>query len=123
MANEVTVNASLAYADAEGTTIPPLTIVDLLMTISTKKHIWTKQNIGTSEEAINLGEVTSLGYALFINRDPVNFVELRVATGGAKFAKLRAGQVAMLPLGSGAQVPFAIADTAACQLEYLIISA
>ena len=88
--------------------------------MATKKFIGCKQNIGTSEEAITLGEVTSPGWAFFINRDETNFIELRVATGGAKFAKLKPGEFAFLRLGSGAQAPYAIADTAACQLEYKI---
>lgn len=93
-----------------------------MATISSKKYLKGKQSIGTSEEAINLGEASAPGYALFINRDETNFIELRVGTAGAKFAKLKAGEVALLRLGSGAQVPYAIADTAACQLEYFILN-
>lgn len=120
MANEITVNASLAYSDDESADLT-LSIVDLLATISTKKFAWNKQNIGTAEEAINLGEATSPGWAIFINRDATNFISLKVGTGGAIFAKLKPGEPALLRLGSGAQVPYAIADTAACQLEYLIL--
>lgn len=90
--------------------------------MATKQFIHAKQSIGTSEEAIVLGENTSPGWAFFINRDSTNYVELRVATGGAKFTKLKPGEFCLLRLGSGAQAPFAIADTAACVLEYLICS-
>lgn len=95
--------------------------MDFLASISTKKFTWAKQNIATSEEAINLGEATAPGYAIFINRDATNYIELKVATSGAIFAKLKAGECCLLRLGSGAQVPYAIANTAACQLEYLIL--
>lgn len=119
MSNELTLNATLAYSDSEGSEVP-LDVADLLATVSTLKYTKAKQSIGITEEAINLGEVTAPGWALFINRDAANFIELRVATGGAKFAKLKAGEFAFLRLGSGAQVPFAIADTAPCQLEYFV---
>ena len=121
MSNELTINGSLAYADSESAD-EILQIVNLIATVSTKKYTKAKQSIGITEEAINLGEVTAPGFSIFINRDPTNFIELRVATGGAKFAKLKPGEFALLRLGSGAQVPFAIADTSPCQLEYLIVS-
>lgn len=120
MANELTINANLTYEDSEGTSLPALAIANLLASLATKKFIWAKQNIGTSEEAISLGEVTSPGWAFFVNRDETNFINLKVATGGAIFAKIKPGEVALLRLGSGAQAPYAIADTAACQLEYQV---
>lgn len=121
MSNEITLNASLAYADSESAD-ELLRIVDKLANISTKKYVKAKQSIGTSEEAIGLGEVTSLGWALFVNRDSTNFISLKTATGGTIFAKLLAGEFAMFRFGSGVTAPYAIADTAACQMEYLILS-
>ena len=119
MANEINVSGKLNFSDTEKAD-ETLSITALLASVVTLKYIKHKQSIGTSEEAITLGEVTSPGWAIFINRDPTNFIELRVATAGAKFAKLKPGEFAVLRLGSGAQAPFAIADTAACQMEYLI---
>lgn len=123
MANEVTVSVpSLAYADSEGAN-EILTLAEKQASVSSKKYIKAKQSIGTSEEAIVLGEVTAPGWAFFINRDSTNYIELRVATSGAKFAKMLAGEPAgPFRLGSGAQVPYAIADTGACVLEYLIVN-
>jgi hypothetical protein len=120
VANELTLSATLAYADDEGAD-EALQVAELLATSSGKLYVKDKQSIGITEEAIGLGEVTSPGWGLFINRDTVNFLELRVGTGGAKFAKLKPGECALLRLGSGAQVPYAIADTAACKLEYIIV--
>lgn len=129
MANEITLSGSLSYEDSEGTELS-LSMANVIKSVATKLINRLKQNIGTAEEAIKLGEVSSLGYALFINRDETNFIELRVSTGGAKFAKLDpdtagngTGGFALLKLGSGAQVPYAIADTAACQMDIFIISA
>lgn len=120
MADEITLSASLGYEDSENADTV-LAITEKLATVATKKYIRHKQNIGTSEEAIVLGEITSPGWAIFINRDLTNFINLKVATGGAIFAKLLPGEFALLRLGSGAQAPFAIADTGACQLESLIV--
>lgn len=120
MADELTLSASLSYEDTEYADLA-IAITEKLATVATKKFIRAKQNIGTSEEALALGEVTSPGWAFFINRDVTNFINLKVATSGAIFAKLLPGEFAMLRLGSGAQAPYAIADTAACQLEYMLV--
>jgi hypothetical protein len=122
MSQEVTVNASLEYSDSEGSECPPLELTNFFANVTTKRFVRLKQNIGTSEEAIKLGELTTLGWAMFINRDLTNFINIKVATGGAIFAKLFPGECCgPLRLGSGAQAPFAIADTAACQMDVLII--
>jgi hypothetical protein len=120
VANEITPTASLTYADSENADVSLTPLATLVATVASKKFIHNKQNIGTAEEAVVLGEVTTPGWAIFINRDLTNFIELRVATGGAKFAKLLPGEFWCGRLGSGAQAPFAIADTGACQMEYLI---
>jgi hypothetical protein len=121
MARELTVNAGLQYEDSEESETS-LVIEDLVVNVSTKKFAHVKQNIGTSEEALDLGEITSLGYAIFVNRDSTNFVTLKTGTGGTVIIKLLAGEVALFRFGSGVTAPFAIADTAACQLEYVIFS-
>lgn len=120
MANEVTVDAMLEFLDSVNTN-RKLT-ASKRADVSTKKPLWHKQAIGfNAEEAIQLGEATSPGWALFINRDPTNFINLKVATSGAIFAKLLPGEFALLRLGSGAQAPYAIADTGSCDLEFLVI--
>lgn len=127
MANELSFNLTIAYADSEGSSLP-FQVVDYLQSVSTKKFAHNKQNIGTSEEAILLGEVTSLGYAIFMNWDLTNYVELRIATASTKFATLKAATSSTAPgfwcgfIGSGITAPYAIANSAACQVEYCIWS-
>ncbi len=121
MANEITITAMIEYADSESAGVG-LILRDLLANVATKKYVLMKQNIGIVEEALKLGEITSLGWAFFINRDATNYLELRVATAGIKFAKMLAGECALFRFGSGITAPFAISDTAACQLEYILVS-
>lgn len=122
MAQELTINASLAYSDSEGSDLS-IEIADLKPNVSTKKFVHAKQNIGITEEAIGLGEVTSLGWAFFKNLDSTNFLSIKTGTGGTIIMKLLAGESAgPFRFGSGITAPFAIADTAACQMEYLIVS-
>lgn len=120
MANEVTVNLTLAYDD--GTTTVSSSLVDLQVSPTTLKVVKLIQAIGTTEEALQLGEVTSLGLALIKNLDSTNFVELRTGTGATKFVKLLAGEACLFRFGSGVTAPYAIADTASVNVEILIIS-
>lgn len=126
MALEMRVNASMSYEDQYGVTMK-IEVVDRKQTVTTKRPVKLVQNVGTSEEAIDLGDTGTPVYAFFKNLDPTNFINLKVATGGAIFAKLRpdtngdgTGGVAMLELGSGATAPYAIADTAACNMEIML---
>lgn len=121
MANTATITANLAYSDGSGD-IELGNTAGLAVTLTNPGFTRVRQSVGTSEEAVVLGEVTAPGYAVFINRDATNYIDLKVATSGAIFARLSAGGgLALLSLGSGAQVPFAVANTAACIMDVLLV--
>lgn len=120
MSREFTINLSVSYLNADMDDAVIEQIVDLIADQTTKKETGGQVEVGTSEEAIPMGEVTSPGWFFARNLDDTNFIELRVATAGAKFAKLGPGQACLLRLGSGATAPYAIADTAACMMRYRV---
>ena len=78
------------------------------------------QTIGTSEEAIDVGDVTTEGCLFLQNLDDTNFVEYGCEAGSGGMAspafKLKAGEVAWMRLAPGAALR-AKADTAAVKLE------
>lgn len=119
MANELTISASIDYAD-DVDVEASASISELIRTLTTKKVLKTKQTVGITEEALILGDISTRAWCMLINRDPTNFINVKVATSGAIFAKLLAGEFCLLRLGSGAQSPFVIADTAICELEILL---
>ena len=119
MANEATITVSLAFAKGNVDSIARSKTAASFDVSGSKYHA-AVQAIGTSEEAIVLGDVSSPGWAYFENLDSANFVEIRPNTGVADMLKLKAGEVAVCRLASDS-VPYAIADTAAVNLEYLII--
>ena len=129
MADELTLNVTMEYSDAFGVE-QSVSVVDRKVTITTKKPVILVQEIGITEEAIDLGDTGTPAYAFFQNLDPTNFITLRVATSGAAFARLDpdtdqdgTGGFAMLRLSTGATAPFAIADTAACKMKIMIVPA
>lgn len=121
MANELVLSFSMEYLDSNDVAMS-YAIDALRRSVSATRPIHYVQNVGfASEEALTLGESATYGYMIVRNLDATNFVQLRVATGGAAFCKLTPGDFCVVPLGTGAQAPYAIADTAACNLEVFII--
>lgn len=117
MANELVLTATLAFA--KGNVDVSLDPGSLQVTVSGTKYHQGVQEIGTSEEALSIGDVGTAGYVLLINRDATNFVELRPGSGLADLVKVKAGEFALFRLAL--EGPYAIADTAACEVEYIVI--
>lgn len=126
-ANEVTSSVSIAYDD--DVTAKAKEIASRIETSTGKKVTDIIQTIGTSEEAIDLGDISSVGAYVLVNLDETNYIEIKVATGGAIRDKLKpdvdgdgkGGWCAGTCMGSGSQAPFAIANTAACKLGIFLI--
>jgi hypothetical protein len=116
MANELTVSASLSFSKAGIAVSASKT--GLLVTVAGDAYVRNIQTIGTSEEAIVLGDSGSAGYCFLRNLDATNYVTIRPGTGTADLIKLQAGEIALFRL---AVAPWAIANTGACQLEVVII--
>src|SRR3990167_4249568 len=119
MAAEITVSGSVR-CDRYNATFE-VSKVGLSVDQSGTNNFHGVQNIGTSEEQIQTGEVTPAQCWIFLrNMDSTNFIELRLQSAGVKFCKLKANEFALFRLGSGLPGLWAIADTAACNLEYMI---
>lgn len=120
MASEITLNVSMRFVKG-GTDIMPAFAQALARNVAGNNWIWNRQTIGTSEEAILLGDAGAGGYFIAINRDATNFLSLRQASAAGNFVQLIAGDVCAFRLSPNATAPFAIADTGACELEYVLI--
>jgi len=132
MASEMTVAASVEISFDNGEVQDALSVLDAdtVRTISTQLHHKSIQSVATSEEAVSLGagDISTRGVCLLINLDPTNYIEVKTGTGGTIFAKLfprGSGQginFCFLHLGSGAQSPYVIANTAACRMAIFLAS-
>lgn len=118
MANEITVTASLQFAKGNITALTR-SYNGVSVTVTGTAYVQNVQTVGTSEEALLIGDVTP-GYVLMKNLDSTNFVSVRHATGGSNCVKLKPGEVSLFRFASAA--PFVIADTAPVQLEYYLIA-
>lgn len=120
MADELTVAATLTVTKSPSPTVS-LSSGSISVTVSGSRHIHNIQNVGTSEEALQIGDLSGvLGWCLMINRDATNYVKVRSGTGATDLIRLEAGEPALFRLDP-ALAPYVIADTAACDLEYVIV--
>lgn len=117
MANELTIQCSVSFA--KNGIVVPFGIPAKLRDVTGDRYIQTLQVIGTAEEALQKGELGNLGYCLAINRDATNFVTIRAATGLAGGIKLKPGDACLFRCSGNS--PFAIADTAPVNLEFILI--
>lgn len=119
MANEVTVNTTL-NATKSGVTVNTggqSKLVDM----DGDQMLTNVQTIGTSAEALVIGDIASLGWIFVRNLDAANFVELALdsAVSTQVFAKLLAGEWALFPAKTGTM--YAKADTAECNIQVVAI--
>lgn len=87
--------------------------------------IYNVQNIGTTYEAIDTGDLTTEGMCMLQNLDGTNFVEIGTDGGAAlvPFMRLNAGEFAG-PFRVGGSVSlYALADTAAVNIKVMLLEA
>lgn len=129
MAAIATLSASVGYDDELETA--SLSVTNRSVTSAGARQTRLIQNVGTSPEALQMGEITSPGVVMLKNLDPTNFIEVKTGTGGDVFAKLKPDTLAdgtggfcvLDCAGSDAQAPYVVADTAACRMAVLVVEA
>jgi hypothetical protein len=119
MAKELKVSGRMDYDD--GDTRVAFDPGVLKIDSAGKQHVHTSQNVGTTEEALAVGDLTLLGWVMFFNHDPTNYVEIRAGSGLADFLRIEPRETSgPMRLAQDATL-YAIADTAGVKLEYLIV--
>jgi hypothetical protein len=128
VANEIQLSMSLAYnnpltvSGPIGRAVSGLNFNSLLVGPIGPTTI----SVATTGTTISLGQITSPYYAWFRNMDPTNYVNIYTShadelLGANPMTTLMPGEVALLPLGSD-NAPWAVANTAAIDLEVMILS-
>lgn len=125
MPNELTFTGSLSFNKALVTSSAiGRSFTALQFNVAGTLYVQGSILVTVAGVAIPLGQVTAPHWAVFVNLDPTNF--LRIANGqtGAKLIKIRGGspgEPCIVPLDD-TSTPWAFADTASVEMEYLIIS-
>lgn len=118
MANEITITTSLSTTK-NGATVSSGTKTSS-HDMSGDQAIGNIQIIGTSWEAIVLGDVTTIGFVRALNLDATNYVELALANDSTGvFTKLKAGEAALFRASTATM--YARANTAACNVHFVAV--
>lgn len=121
MADELTVNFSMNYAKGESRLNIPAK--QMLVDVSSQVRASNTQTIGTTHEALAMGDVASAGGAYFLNTDATNYVDIGVDVSATFYGLIRLmpGEFAFCPrLATNA--PYAKANTSSVNLEYIIFA-
>ena len=115
MANEITV--TVRFGVSNGNYVPG-TISDnnLQFDQAAAGAAGEIQNIGTSEESLDTGDLTTYGWLYLKNLDDTNYVQVGFSTG-VYGIRLEAGEPALFRTEPAATV-YLKANTAACDVQY-----
>jgi hypothetical protein len=122
----VTVSASIAYMNPLASIQnQALSVPNKRITIQGKHFVAATMSVPTTAGGtpIPIGVLASLGWAMLVNNDPTNYVDVMTAVGGIDFAQLLPGEPLLIRFGSGVTAPALLANTAACDVEFLILEA
>ena len=118
MASELTTPGTISFTKAPASLVS-MNEAGKSFDVTGTKSVRGVQNIAITAEAINLGDVGTPGWFFIRNLDTTHFVELFTAAAGVAFQKLKPGEFTIGRFAVAA--PAAQADTATCNIEYLIV--
>jgi hypothetical protein len=115
MANELVLSSNGNYSNT-GDTASPIPM-SMTITVGSRLKVYGTQLIGTSEEVLIKGEITTIGMVRVKNLDATNYVQFGSATT-VYCPKVKAGEWAVFRID--ATNCYAKSNTAACYCYYEI---
>lgn len=116
MASELQVQGQLSFSKSGAalSRVFPSTYFDVSGTAGVANII----SVGTSDESLALGDISTIGWVYFKNLDATNYIS--VGSDGTLYPiKLKAGEFALMRWNAAAI--HVKANTAICNMEYLLI--
>lgn len=120
MANEFTISAAISFVKNNAETISLAQAAKILSQAGVGSIEVPEVSVAITEQAMNVGGLTTLGWCLFKNLDATNFLHIRISTGGSKFIKVPASSGVLFHFGVDVTAPYLIADTGACLAQYIL---
>ena len=125
MSLEITANSSLEYDDGNGV-VHTMERANRQISPANPKCHHTQQTIGTIAEALDIGDISSLGIMKLRNLSTVYTVNVLTGNSGVIFATMFPRDSAAgldyceIQVGSGITAPYAQAVTAAADIDIMI---
>lgn len=116
MAQELQVAGSISFTKVGATLSKVFT--NSYFDVSGTAGISNVISVGTSDESLALGDISTIGWVYFKNLDGTNYIS--IGSDGTLYPiKLKAGEFALMRWNAAAI--HAKANTGACNFEYLLI--
>lgn len=118
MANEINLNLTLSVSkNGASSSFTVSKVIDM----TGDQFINNVQIVGTSNEALLFGDVSTIGFVAVKNLDATNYVEVFLDSGNANLvAKLFPGEACLFKPGA-TNLMFARANTGACNCQVLAL--
>jgi len=117
MAAEITFGFTLSYAKTGYQSVSKSGSA-LSMDVSGGKVYSGDQNVGTSEETVNKGDLSNIGWVI-VENNSANYLELFVTSSGTACARIYGGKKAVIPVYC--TTLYAKANTAAVDATFTLI--
>lgn len=119
MSAEIIVSLSLSVS--KGSTSDALALKSVQFDMIGSSIAKFRQEIGITQEPLHMGvDIDIPGWFMAINRDPTNYVQMRAGSGFTDLVKIPPGAGALFMFSEDA-IPHAVANTAPCEVEILLI--
>jgi hypothetical protein len=120
-ASPISVTSILSLSSAPIST--QLTVSGLAVAMTGSKYVQGVMNVPTTPggTAIPVSALANLGYAMLVNLDTTNYVQVLSAVSGTVVLKLLPGDVALFRFDSGITAPALLAHTGTVNVQYLIL--
>jgi hypothetical protein len=116
------IQVTMALAVRKGGTMDGIDLGRFAITMTGGNILRNRQTVGTSEEALVLGDCGSGGWIIMVNHGPTNYVQVRGLSGQTPLVRMPVNEPWCGRLDATA-VPTVQANTAACEVEYLLLEA
>lgn len=123
MAQELTIDLSLAFV--KGDVSESMAPGEKKPSVAGDHFVKILQEIGTDAEALKTGDLGTLGWLFAWNMDDTNYVEIGDFDDPtfAPLCELKADEVACFRVTQNINALYAKANTAACDLYYVLVEA
>jgi hypothetical protein len=119
MADEIQISTTMTVREGNINWTPGATSFTATLTAAAPARASGIASIGTTHEAIPLGDVATLGMARLKNVDATNYIEIGVVVSATFYpvVRINTNESCVFRLAQGI-TPYARANTAAARLEY-----
>lgn len=116
------ISVTMALVCRKSNTLDGMDLGTFSVTMTGTNVLHNRQSVGIAEEALLLGDCGAGGWIIMKNHGPTNYVQVRGLSGQTPLMRVPVGEACCGRLDA-TSTPTVQANTAACEVEYLLLEA